>query len=1361
MRKMQKITRCLTAAAVMFSIILGSLAFAPQNALAQDIAPPAPEILDDDKTAYAYEDDYGDEDDDASVEDNVIAFNAISELDIMFATNNLPVQQALNNPRPFVFNPISTLETHWNFHDRYAIAGQVSALTNPHRAAEVVIPGHQLPSNGHLSLTLTGWGNTPWAPMFGETGGTANIASRARMATTNPWNFYFANSDLETSLPIYGAFFRMNATTIVYTGQRQITNAQGAILQVAEMPFMATLHGQTIEITAHPNFVNQLNTTLRIPVIAGTNAADQRNMPTLTLGGVNYDVVVPFVIGGQGTGQTPQGGAAYGNVASVRFQEVVPRSVWTVHNLTFTLVDASGNVHPYATIRNVYFEPRVGNVPGPVATNMPHRVSGNFINANPTSSSGFLHADTGSTFGYAGVSFGSEGRSVNIFGLSLDTSNEMVWRNGVVILDAHFGITTQAGFSGPVYISLTNLGQPLDNLGLRQPLPVHVANVRPGITVETETTVLEIGFDIADVADIIIRETIPGDFREGGNIEISLQEFGLEFTYISQASIQVGGAPNSQDRAMAEISQASTGGEIHIDILRATQGDIPSYIHLTGLQAKVGENVSQRAYRLPFFNVTPVYSVYGTISSQFHSTPLQIGFQEVILTDITFRETQVGGFPTGSSFSQAIREIDGVDLVFDAFHNSNVQIYAGGASSPENRVVAQINNLHTHQRFVSDRIQINIVRGTVGNVPSYIRVTGLHMINRNALRSLNELIVRGTSVLNNESGRNFNHGLESWMPDYRRYGHDAIRMPNYVFITASTRPSIYVIQQTLFAFGEPLERWVEIFTQNLTSGQYQARFEFTNIPSEWQHSHFPVTPHGFTRVGDTNMFEGVIDISDHWNWLVLDYDGTTSIPADQMWEWGFEFSVLLNGQWLSDYSSIGITSRPIMMMGDQNGIAVAGSYGRASFPLTFRNMADGQYDIWVHEWDAVLGMVDVAIPGAQFPSSIIVTNNAAMLYIDIDSTARAGDWFFCVDIYLDIEGHEWPWLMFAPSWLTIDEAIVLPPPNDGIDDWNDNDDSGGTTPPPTTTPQQNFNPWAPGNVQNEVARQLRAGADVVVLDISHDAPAQSNRYILAVSMDVLDMLLAADADLVVVSGDVSIALSREHLEELRGFDRQGNSDLTIRIEPRDDAGSALISIRQGQGGNARYFGGFENPLPVSVYLGELDVSNYHRMVATDANQRRIGGRFDNRTGIFNFEASRLGEFAVVYAEDLIRLTINLDLPNIEDLAGNASAQTMDVLPIIYNGRTLLPVRFMAYALGAQIGWTDATETDPMAISLTLDSQTLTFNIGEITEGLEAIGMDVPAQLIDGRTMVPLRFISEFFGAVVDWNEGVRRVEVLR
>jgi hypothetical protein len=131
-----------------------------------------------------------------------------------------------------------------------------------------------------------------------------------------------------------------------------------------------------------------------------------------------------------------------------------------------------------------------------------------------------------------------------------------------------------------------------------------------------------------------------------------------------------------------------------------------------------------------------------------------------------------------------------------------------------------------------------------------------------------------------------------------------------------------------------------------------------------------------------------------------------------------------------------------------------------------------------------------------------------------------------------------------------------------------------------------------------------------------------------------------------------------------------------------------------------------------------------------------------------------------YVAGLRRFAVQQDSPVIRDSAGNAYAQMMDVLPIIVQDRILLPIRFIAYALGAEVDWSQATDYRPLTVHLTFEGQTLSFGIGELTPELEALGMDVPAQIADSRTMVPLRFISEFFGAVVTWDGEARTAEII-
>ena len=106
---------------------------------------------------------------------------------------------------------------------------------------------------------------------------------------------------------------------------------------------------------------------------------------------------------------------------------------------------------------------------------------------------------------------------------------------------------------------------------------------------------------------------------------------------------------------------------------------------------------------------------------------------------------------------------------------------------------------------------------------------------------------------------------------------------------------------------------------------------------------------------------------------------------------------------------------------------------------------------------------------------------------------------------------------------------------------------------------------------------------------------------------------------------------------------------------------------------------------------------------------------------------------------------------------NGERLVSDVPPQIIDGRTLVPLRAIFEAMDATLNWDDATKTatatrGDLTISLTSNSKTAYVN-GEAKE------LDVPATIIDGRFVVPARFISETMGAKVGWVAETRTVVI--
>jgi len=107
---------------------------------------------------------------------------------------------------------------------------------------------------------------------------------------------------------------------------------------------------------------------------------------------------------------------------------------------------------------------------------------------------------------------------------------------------------------------------------------------------------------------------------------------------------------------------------------------------------------------------------------------------------------------------------------------------------------------------------------------------------------------------------------------------------------------------------------------------------------------------------------------------------------------------------------------------------------------------------------------------------------------------------------------------------------------------------------------------------------------------------------------------------------------------------------------------------------------------------------------------------------------------------------------------NSKVVVLDQPPIIENGRTLVPVRFIGEAFGATIGWDPVKKT----VSYVLEDKNIVLTIGSITAMVNGVKttLDVaPKILPTGRTVVPVRFISESIGAKVDWNSTTRMVTV--
>ena len=107
--------------------------------------------------------------------------------------------------------------------------------------------------------------------------------------------------------------------------------------------------------------------------------------------------------------------------------------------------------------------------------------------------------------------------------------------------------------------------------------------------------------------------------------------------------------------------------------------------------------------------------------------------------------------------------------------------------------------------------------------------------------------------------------------------------------------------------------------------------------------------------------------------------------------------------------------------------------------------------------------------------------------------------------------------------------------------------------------------------------------------------------------------------------------------------------------------------------------------------------------------------------------------------------------------------TMDTTPIVSEGRTLLPIKYATEPLGATVDWNAAEKkvtikTKAKTIELWIGKNTAKINgaVTQIDPGNPAVQ---PVIVPPGRTMLPLRFVTENLGCDLEWNPATKEVKI--
>jgi hypothetical protein len=186
---------------------------------------------------------------------------------------------------------------------------------------------------------------------------------------------------------------------------------------------------------------------------------------------------------------------------------------------------------------------------------------------------------------------------------------------------------------------------------------------------------------------------------------------------------------------------------------------------------------------------------------------------------------------------------------------------------------------------------------------------------------------------------------------------------------------------------------------------------------------------------------------------------------------------------------------------------------------------------------------------------------------------------------------------------------------------------------------------------------------------------------------------------------------------------------------------------------------FSEPVAVTIDLSDLNLTTAQIGQLTGTRMERnaagkyvpvaLGGTYNATNKTFTFYTDRFSLYTVMQKADLINISMKIG-DRVTML--NGVSKVIDVAPMIMNDRTMVPYRYTGETLGAKVDWDEKTRT----VTMTLGAKTLSFVIDKTSPG-----MDVPATIVNNRTLVPIRYISEAFGAQVNWIAATRNVQVFK
>lgn len=175
--------------------------------------------------------------------------------------------------------------------------------------------------------------------------------------------------------------------------------------------------------------------------------------------------------------------------------------------------------------------------------------------------------------------------------------------------------------------------------------------------------------------------------------------------------------------------------------------------------------------------------------------------------------------------------------------------------------------------------------------------------------------------------------------------------------------------------------------------------------------------------------------------------------------------------------------------------------------------------------------------------------------------------------------------------------------------------------------------------------------------------------------------------------------------------------------------------------------------------GEQPVLHYYdedaqEWVALETTVVQENGKWHAVTHVNHL--TKFAVFSAAVDDNVIKLTIGQSAALV-----NGSPYTLDAVPFIDTAadRTLVPIRFVSEALGADVEWNAGDRQVRIADA----SKVLILTIGSQDVLVDGTGstIDCAPEIVSDRTFVPLRFVSETLGAQVDYSAQTKEITISR